>query len=115
MKRGSHRKFGREVQQRKAFMKSLLVALVERGRIRTTEARAKSLRIEADKAVTKAKAGTIAARRLLVSALGVAGTNKMFKEIAPKMADRKGGYTRVLKLGRRTSDSAPMALIEFTA
>lgn len=115
MKRGSHRKFGREMQQRKAFMKALLVALVEHGRIRTTEARAKSLRRDADKAVTKAKRGTLAARRILIKDVGVVAAGKLVKDIAPKFAERQGGYTRVLRLGQRSSDGAPLAVIEFTA
>jgi large subunit ribosomal protein L17 len=113
MKRGNQRKFGRVARQRTALMKGLLTALVEHGRIRTTEARAKSLRVEADKLVTTAKAGTMHGRRLLGRRLGAKAATKLAKDIAPAMSARQGGYTRVLKLGRRSSDAAPMAIIEF--
>lgn len=103
------------MQQRKAFLKALLTALVEHGRIRTTEARAKTLKTEADKIVTRAKRGTVASRRLLLRQVGSTAATKLAKDIAPKFADRAGGYTRVIKLGRRMSDGSPMAIIEFVA
>lgn len=115
MKRGNQTIFGREKQQRKAFMKGLLTALVAHGRIRTTVVRAKALKSEADKLVTRAKRGTLASRRLLLRNVGPAAAAKLSKDIAPKFATRPGGYTRVVKLGRRQSDGAPMALIEFVS
>jgi large subunit ribosomal protein L17 len=113
MKRGNKRTFGREFQQRKAFLKGLLTALISNGRIKTTEARAKSVRIAADKLVTRAKRATIASRRLLLRDIGTDAATKLFTDIAPRYADRAGGYTRVLKLGRRSSDGSPTALVEF--
>lgn len=113
MKRSGKRIFGREMQQRKAFLKALLTALVEHGRIRTTQARAKTLKTVADKMVTRAKRGTLASRRLLLSHVGSIAAAKLAKEIAPRFVGRPGGYTRVIKLGRRPSDGSPMALIEF--
>jgi large subunit ribosomal protein L17 len=113
MKRGNQRVFGREVQQRKAFVKGLLTALIQHGKIRTTEARAKTIKLEADKLVTRAKTGTLASRRLLLRSIGTEAAGKLFLEVAPKFATRNGGYTRVLKLGRRGSDAAPMAVLEF--
>src|SRR5689334_12344642 len=98
MRRNSKRLFGRETIQRKAFIKGLLTALIENGRIRTTEARAKTLKTEADKLVTRAKRGTIASRRLLLRNVGTAAADKLFKDVAPKFVDRPGGYTRVVKL-----------------
>jgi len=115
MKRGNKRVFGREMQQRKAFLKGLLTALIAHGRIRTTTARAKTLRTIADKAVTQAKRGTVASRRLLLRSVGADAAAKIAKEIAPKFADRPGGYTRVIKLGRRSSDGSPVAIVEFVA
>ncbi|HXV26811.1 MAG TPA: 50S ribosomal protein L17 [Candidatus Paceibacterota bacterium] len=115
MRRGNKRKFGRESAQRNAFFKALATGLIEHGRIRTTEARAKSLRPVAEKLVTRAKQGDLAARRILSAKLGPAAVTKLMGDIAPRFADRKGGYTRVVKLGRRTSDGAPMAVIEFVA
>ena len=115
MRRGNQRKFGRELQQRKAFITSLLSALVTHGKVKTTETRAKTMRVEADKLVTLAKRGTLHSRRLLVSRLGTPGATKMLADVAPKFTERHGGYTRVVKLGRRSSDAAPMALIEFVS
>ncbi len=113
MKRGNERKFGRNFPQRKALVKSLLTGLVEHGRIRTTVAKAKTVRIAADKLVTMAKKGTVASRRQLLTHVGATAAAKLAKDWAPKFAERNGGYTRVLKLGARASDAAPMALIEF--
>lgn len=113
MKRGNVRKFGREFQQRKALLKALLTSLVEHDRIRTTEARAKTLKRAADKLVTTAKKGTVASRRLLLRDIGTKAAAKLSREIAPRYADRHGGYTRVLHMEARTSDAARMALIEF--
>ncbi len=113
MKRGNVRKFGRQFQQRHALVKSLLTGLVEHGRIRTTEAKAKTMRVAADKLVTLAKKGTVASRRMMLRHVGAAAAAKLAKDWAPKFATRHGGYTRVLKLGKRASDAAPMALVEF--
>lgn len=115
MKRGNKRTFGREKQQRKAFLKGLLTALVAHGRIRTTTARAKTLKSIADTVVTQAKRGTIASRRLLLRSVGSDAAAKLSKEIAPKFVDRAGGYTRVIKLGRRGSDGSPVAIVEFVS
>ncbi len=115
MKRGNKRVFGREMQQRKAFIKGLLTALIAHGKIRTTTARAKTIKTEADKLVTQAKRGTIAGRRLLMRKVGTEAATKMFKEVVPKFADRAGGYTRVIKLGRRQSDGSPVAIVEFVS
>jgi len=103
------------MQQRKAFLKGLLTALIDHGRIRTTTARAKTLKTEADKLVTRAKRNTLASRRLLLRHVGTDAAAKLAKDIAPKFSDRQGGYTRVIKLGRRTSDGSPMAIVEFVA
>jgi len=113
MKRGNKRTFGREMQQRKAFLKGLLTALVTHGRIRTTTARAKTLKTVADKAVTSAKKGTLASRRLLLRSVGPVAAAKLARDIAPKFATRQGGYTRVIRLGRRSSDGSSVAIVEF--
>jgi len=113
MKRGNVRKFGRQFQQRNALIKGLLTSLVEHDRIRTTEARAKTLKVAADKLVTTAKKGTMASRRLLLRDVGTKAATKLFRDIAPRYAGRSGGYTRVLHMDARTSDAARMALIEF--
>ncbi len=112
----ANRKFGRPKTQRIALLNSLAFNLITRGKIKTTLAKAKELRPFAEKLVTRAKAGTPAGRRIVLSKLGGNHTRevkKLFEVIAPKYADKNGGYTRVLKLGVRKSDGAPMAIIEF--
>jgi large subunit ribosomal protein L17 len=114
MRHGNHnRKFGRETDQRHALLKSLARSLVLRGRIKTTEAKAKEIRPLVEKMVTKGKSATIANRRLLISQLGdVATANKLIKT-AEGYKDRSGGYIRIVKMVQRKGDASPMALIEF--
>ncbi len=108
------RKFGREKNQRHALMRSLARNLIRHGQIETTAAKAKELRPYVEKLVTKAKSDTVASRRLLQSrVMGVAETQKLIAEIAPKYATRAGGYTRIIKLPNRELDGSAMALIEF--
>ena len=111
----SVRKFGRTRSQRNALLKGLMLALIAHGRIETTEAKAKELRPEIEKMVTKANIGTLASRRLVISRLYnlTAEANKLINEIAPKYKDRTGGYTRITKLPRRGGDASKMAIIEF--
>lgn len=113
MRRGRHRKFGREKNQRNALYKALATALIDHGKIKTTVAKAKSLSQYADKLVTKAKKDTVASRQQVRQELGEKATVKLFSDVAPKFKDKNGGYTKVLKLGRRLSDGAPMAQVEF--
>ena len=107
------RKLGRESAQRKALLKALATALILNGRIKTTEAKAKSLKPEFEKLITKAKKNTIHSKRLVNSLLNKEITKKLFNEIAPRYASRQGGYTRIIKLGSRKSDGAKMAYIEI--
>ncbi|HAS80494.1 MAG: 50S ribosomal protein L17 [Candidatus Nomurabacteria bacterium GW2011_GWE1_32_28] len=109
------RKFGRDKNQKKALLNSLALNLIVRGKIKTTEPKAKELRPFIEKLVTKAKKGDMATRRIVISKLSNRSkeVKKLFEIIAPKYLDQKGGYTRVLKLGARKSDGAEMALIEF--
>ena len=109
-----NRKFGRVKRQREALLKTLALNLIVRGKIKTTEPKAKELRPFVEKLVTSAKSSDLATRRLIISRLSSKSreTRKLF-EIASKNKDRKGGYTRILKLGRRVSDGARMAIIEF--
>lgn len=96
-------------------MKGLALSLINHGRIKTTEAKAKELRPFIEKLLTKAKSGDLASKRIVISRLmnRAPETKKLFDEIAPKFKDVAGGYTRVLKLPPRVSDGAKMALIEF--
>lgn len=114
--RNSGRKLGRTWEHRKALMKNMARSLVEHERIRTTEAKAKELRILADKLVTMALEDTLHARRQAYSILGSHhSVQKLFSEIGPRFKEIPGGYTRVVKFGiPRVGDSAPMAMIEFT-
>jgi large subunit ribosomal protein L17 len=109
------RKFGRDKNQRKMLLSSLALNLIVRGKIKTTEPKAKELRPFIEKLVTKAKKGDMATRRVVIAKLSNRSkeVKKLFEVIAPKYIDKKGGYTRVLKLGVRKADGAPMAQIEF--
>lgn len=108
------RKFGREKNQRNALMKSLAYSLIKHEKIETTLAKAKELRPMAEKLVTRAKSNTVTSRRILISRLGSEVLSKKLVEtLAPKYMDRQGGYTRIVKTGRRIKDGSPMAVIEF--
>ncbi|MEK7190302.1 MAG: 50S ribosomal protein L17 [Patescibacteria group bacterium] len=111
----SNRKFGRGKVQRQALLNSLALNLIVREKIKTTEPKAKELRPFMEKLITRAKTGNLATRRLMISKLSNRDKEikKLFEIIAPKYADKKGGYIRILKLGARKSDGARMAMIEF--
>jgi large subunit ribosomal protein L17 len=108
-----NRKFGRESTQRKALLKSLARSLVLRGRMQTTLARAKEIRPLVEKMVTRGRSDTLANRRLLVAALGDEKVVGMLIKKAQAYEGRPGGYLRIVKMGARKGDAAPMALIEF--
>lgn len=107
------RKFGRIKKVRKALLKSLVVALIAKGRIRTTRAKAKELASVIAPLVTKAKKGGLVNTRSLSKVLPPVALAKLIKEIGPKYQSRSGGYTRIVGLGRRSRDGAPMCYIEF--
>lgn len=113
-----HRKAGRSLrrtsEQKLALMRSLATALIESGAIETTEAKAKELRPFVEKLITKAKEGTLHARRLAGKHVHKReAADKLFQELGPKNAKRAGGYTRILKTGHRKGDGADMARIEL--
>src|SRR5918999_3240489 len=98
----------------KLLIANLARALFSEGRIRTTEAKAKRLRPQAERLITFAKRGDVASRRQVLTVVrDKAVVHTLFAEIAPRFADRQGGYTRILKLGPRPGDGAPMVLIEL--
>ncbi|HEV3503855.1 MAG TPA: 50S ribosomal protein L17, partial [Actinomycetes bacterium] len=98
----------------KLLIANLARALFSEGRIRTTEAKAKRLRPQAERLITFAKRGDVAARRQVLTVVrDKAVVHTLFAEIAPRFANRDGGYTRILKLGPRPGDGAPMVLIEL--
>ncbi len=109
----ANRKFGRERKVRNGLMKSLALALVLEGKIKTTDAKARELRPMVEKLITAGRLGTVASRRNLVSQIGSIGATKIVKEVAPKYMDRKGGYTRITKLPARVSDGSLMAIVEL--
>ena len=124
----SYRKLGRTSSQRKALLRDLTTDLIVNGSIKTTEARAKEVRKTADKMITLAKRGDLDSRRQaaaflrnVVADVKEDGDNVrvqsalqyLFEELAPKFADRKGGYTRILKTMPRRGDGAQMVVLEF--
>ena len=109
-----YRKLGRDSSARKALFSSILTSLFRHERIETTEAKAKEIRGLADQLITLAKRGDLSARRQAIARLADEDiVRKLFDEIAAKYADRQGGYTRILKLGPRRGDAAPMVIIEL--
>ena len=108
------RKLGRDSSARKALFRSVLTSFFRHGRIETTEAKAKEVSGLADQLITLAKRGDLAARRTAIARLYDEDVvRKLFDEIADKYKDRQGGYTRILKLGPRRGDAAPMAVLEL--
>ena len=107
------RKLKRDKNERKALFKSLMSALVLNERIETTEAKAKAIRPEIDKLVTKAKKGGNSANLVLEKSLSRPAYEKMLKEIGPRFNKRQGGYVRLMKIGRRFGDDAPAVIIEW--
>ena len=107
-------RLGGSPAHQRLILANLASQLFEHGRIVTTEAKAKRLRPLAEKLITKAKRGDIHARRLVLTTVRDKGVvHTLFTEIAPSLADREGGYTRITKVGPRKGDNAPMALIEL--
>ncbi|KMP10501.1 50S ribosomal protein L17 [Candidatus Nitromaritima sp. SCGC AAA799-A02] len=108
------RKLGRTSAHRKALFKNMVTALIERERIRTTLAKAKELRSKVEKTITLGKKGTLHARRHALRLVADKGSlKKVFGPLAERYASRPGGYTRIIKLGHRHGDDAPMAFIEL--
>ena len=108
------RRFGGSSQHQKLMMANLVASLVAAEAIVTTEAKAKALRPIAEKMITKARKGGLHNHRQILSFIGDQEmTDKLMEEVGPRYADRPGGYTRILKLGPRYGDKAPMARIEL--
>jgi large subunit ribosomal protein L17 len=107
-------KFGRPANQRKALIRSLVISLVEHGRITTTTAKAKELRRHVERAITLGKKNTIHSKRLLMSRYpSVVTVDRIVDQWVPHFQTRPGGYTRIMKVGRRLGDSADLAMIEL--
>ncbi len=110
----SGKKLGRDSAHRKALYANLAGALIEHGRIKTTEAKAKAVKPIAEKMITLGRRGDLSARR---QALGYLRSqeivHRLFADVAPRFVDRPGGYSRIVKLGPRQGDSAQMVYLEF--
>ena len=108
-------KLSRDSAHRKALLMNLSKEVIEHERIQTTETKAKAVKPELEKLITLAKRGDLHARRQALSALGQDkfAVYKLFEEVAPRYSERNGGYTRILKLGPRRSDSTEMVLLEL--
>ena len=112
--RKSGRKLSRTSSHRKAMMRNMVTSLLDHERIETTDAKAKELRGLADRMITLGKRGDLHARRQALSVIrSKAVTAKLFDELAERFRDRPGGYTRVIKLGNRVGDAAPVSIIEL--
>jgi large subunit ribosomal protein L17 len=108
------RKLGRDSAHRKALYANLASALIEHGRIRTTQAKAKEVRPIVEEMITLGKRGDVSAHRQAVAFLrSKSVAHKLFAEVAPRFADRPGGYTRIVRIGPRAGDAAPMAYLEL--
>jgi len=110
----SGKKLGRDAAHRKALYANLTGSLIEHGRVKTTLAKAKAVRPVAEKMITLGRRGDIHARRQALAYLrSQEVVHQLFAEVAPRFTDRPGGYTRIVKIGPRPGDSAPMAYIEL--
>ena len=112
--RNSGKRLGRNTSHRKAMLRNMVTSLLEHEKITTTDARAKELRPMAEKLITLAKRGDLHARRQATEVVRDSKTvAKLFERIAPRYADRPGGYTRIVKLGHRLGDNAALSLISL--
>ena len=112
--RKAGRKLGRNAAHRKALFRNMVTSLLEHEQIKTTDAKAKELRGVAERMITLAKRGDLHARRQALSVIQSKDvTAKLFGELAERYRERPGGYTRVIKLGHRHGDAAPVSIIEL--
>jgi large subunit ribosomal protein L17 len=112
LKSGRH--FNRDTKARKALMRGLCTSLLEHGRITTTEAKAKELRRWVERLITEAKDDDLAARRRVAREISKDEVaDRLFSNLMPRLRDRTGGYTRIIRKGHRLGDAAPMVLIEL--
>jgi len=108
------RKLGRDASHRKALYANLACSLIEHGRIKTTEAKAKAVKPFAEQMITLGRRGDLHARRQALSVLrSQEVVHKLFADVGPRMADRPGGYSRIVKIGHRPGDAAEMVYLEL--
>lgn len=108
------RKLGRDMEERKALFKGLISAFVLSDKIKTTEAKAKAIKPQIEKLVTKAKREENSARKILEKSLTKDAFNRLINEVAPSFASRNSGYTRLTRMGNRLGDNTTMVLLEWT-
>ncbi|HYU62027.1 MAG TPA: 50S ribosomal protein L17 [Solirubrobacterales bacterium] len=113
--RRNRHKLSRDAAHRKSLLRNLSRDLIQHERIKTSQAKARAVKPEVEKLITLAKRGDLHARRQALSALGQDRflVHKLFEEVAPRYAERPGGYTRIVKLGPRRSDSTEMVFLEL--
>jgi len=108
------KKLGRDSAHRRALYANLVCSLIEHGRIKTTEAKAKAVKPLAEQMITLGRRGDLAARRLAIAKLrSVDAVHLLFSEVAPRFVDRPGGYSRIVKVGPRAGDAANMVYLEL--
>jgi large subunit ribosomal protein L17 len=108
------RRLGRKTSHREAMFRNMVTSLLEHGKITTTDAKAKEIRVVAERMITLGKRGDLHSMRLAASVIrGKEVVTKLFSTIAPRYKERLGGYTRIIKLGIRQGDAAPVSLIEL--
>jgi len=108
------KKLGRDASHRKALYANLACSLIEHGRIRTTEAKAKAVKPFAEQMITLGRRGDLHARRQALAQLrSQEAVHRLFADVGPRMADRPGGYSRIVKLGHRLGDAAEMVYLEL--
>lgn len=111
----SGRQLSRNSSHRHALMRNMVTSLLLHGRIRTTDAKAKEVRRWAERMITLGKKQTVAARRRARAFVRTdEAVSKLFSDVAPRFATRAGGYTRIIKIGRRPGDNAPISILELT-
>jgi large subunit ribosomal protein L17 len=111
----AYRRLGMNASHRNAMMRNMVTSLIEHERIETTETRAKEIRRLADRMVTLGKRGDLHAMRLSLKTVRTkTAAKKLFDELAPRFKDKQGGYTRIIKIGRRGGDNAPMSILEWS-
>ncbi len=107
------RKLKRDKNERTALFKSLMSSLILKERIQTSHAKANAIRPQIEKLVTKALRNTTSSERVIASSLNPNAVEKFVKDVAPRFKDRKGGYTRIIKIGSRLGDKSPMVVMEW--
>lgn len=108
------RKFNRDTNERKALFRNLISSLIISEKVKTTEPKAKAIKGDVEKLITKAKKNSDLAKRILAGVLSSQALEKLINDVAPRFKDRQGGYTRIIRLGRRFGDNAMEVIMELT-